>query len=528
MSPHEAAALAAVPEPHAEAAEGPQPAALAPATSPAGRATLVATLTRPPGDRLPPLPPEVEWLEVRADLAGEVDADWLRRRFAGRLLYTLRSRGEGGAFDGSDDERRRRLAAAAAAGYHLVDLEAARDLGPGLVAAVPPERRVVSSHGPAAGRAELLARLARATAVPAALVRLSMAAAGPADALPLLDLLAGLGRRDVAAFATGEAGFWSRLVAPRLGAPLVFSAAGPDTGDLLAARRLVRDFGLPQLPAAGRLYGIAGRAAIHSRAPRLHNAGYRALGLDAVHLPFPVAAGGFAAAWHGLVESEALAAAGLPLAGLIVTSPHKEHALAVARLRRGVVACAGAANYLVPIAGRGGARAGWRAGTADPAGVIDNLRRRGVAIAGARVALVGAGGTGRAAAAALARAGARVTVANRSVERGRRVARALGLPFVPLAELSPRGYSVLINATPLGRCGEEPPFDVAELDRGGTVVDHVYGAGVTPLVERARARGLAVVDGYDVLYAQTRQHFQALTGRRFPFSRQETAELLAE
>jgi 3-dehydroquinate dehydratase/shikimate dehydrogenase len=200
----------------------------------------------------------------------------------------------------------------------------------------------------------------------------------------------------------------------------------------------------------------------------------------------------------------------------------------VARLRRGVVARAGAANFLVPVIGRGGRHTGWRAGTADPAGVIDNLRQRGFAVAGARVALVGVGGTGRAAAAALQRAGAHVTLANRSVERGRRVASALGLPFLPLAELSARGFTVLVNATPIGRCGEETPFAIEELDRGGIVVDHVYGAAATPLVERARARGLAVVDGYDVLYAQTRQHFQALTGRRFPLSRQQTAELLAQ
>jgi 3-dehydroquinate dehydratase/shikimate dehydrogenase len=526
VSPRQALAVVAAPEAVRPLAAVPAGAALAAAPEP--RVTLVATLTAPPSAGLPPLPPAVDGLEVRADLAGEIGAAWLRCRFAGRLLYTLRSAREGGAFAGSDGERRRRLAAAAADGYDLVDLEAARDLTPALLAAVPAERRVVSSHGGAAALPALRRRLDRALAVPARLYRLSTAAAAPADALPVLALLAGLGRRDVVAFATGEAAFWSRLVAPRLGAPFVFAAAGPSGGDLVPASRLVRDFDLPCLAPATRLYGIAGRASIHSRAPRLHNAGYRALGLDALHLPFPVADGGFGEAWRGLVESDGLAELGLPIAGLVVTSPHKETALEVARLRRGVVARAGAANYLVPVTGRGGRRAGWRAGTADPAGVLDNLRQRGFAVAGARVALVGVGGTGRAAAAALQRAGARVTLANRSAERGRRAASALGLPFVPLADLSVRGFSVLVNATPIGRYGEETPFAIEELDRGGIVVDHVYGAGTTPLVARARACGLAVVDGYDVLYAQTRQHFQALTGRRFPLSRQQTAELLAE
>ncbi|HEX2163911.1 MAG TPA: type I 3-dehydroquinate dehydratase [Thermoanaerobaculia bacterium] len=407
-------------------------------------------------------------------------------------------------------------------------MRAERDAEPSLLAALPPARRVVAHHGAAADRDELAHRLARLTATPAALYRLSIDAASPADALPVLALLSAAGRDDLVAFAAGAAGFWSRLVAPRLGAPAVFAPLAPVNGDAIAAARLVRDFDLPRLAPASRLYAIAGQASIHSRAPRLHNAALRRLGIDALHVPLPVAAGGFEEAWRGLVEDGRLAALGLPLAGLIVTSPHKGRALDVARLQRGVVARSQAANYLVPVTGRDGRPAGWRAGSADPAGVLDNLRRLGATVAGARVALVGVGGTGRSAAAALERAGARVTLANRSVDRGRRVAKSLGMPFVPLARLSLRGFDVLINATPLGRAGEEPPFAVEELPAGGAVVDHVYGAGTTPLVARARARGLAVVDGNDVLYAQTRQHFQALTGRRFPFSRREVADLLAE
>jgi 3-dehydroquinate dehydratase / shikimate dehydrogenase len=63
--------------------------------------TLVATLTSLPAEReLRALPPSVGILEVRADLLGDLDPDWLREHFRGELLYTLRSRAEGGAFEG--------------------------------------------------------------------------------------------------------------------------------------------------------------------------------------------------------------------------------------------------------------------------------------------------------------------------------------------------------------------------------------------------------------------------------------------
>ncbi|MEO1367259.1 MAG: hypothetical protein AAFX50_08775, partial [Acidobacteriota bacterium] len=77
----------------------------------ATRATLVASLTQPPsenGDELRNLPDGVEYLEVRADLLGELDPAWLRDRFPGQLIYTLRSKAEGGRFEGGVKSRRKR------------------------------------------------------------------------------------------------------------------------------------------------------------------------------------------------------------------------------------------------------------------------------------------------------------------------------------------------------------------------------------------------------------------------------------
>src|SRR5512140_1530055 len=109
-------------------------------------ALLVASLTEPPssgGEELAHLTGAAGWLEVRADLVGDLDPAWLRDRFPGRLLYTLRSRAEGGAHSASRDKRRRRLRDNATR-YDLVDLEGDRDLAPDLLDAIPAERRVIS------------------------------------------------------------------------------------------------------------------------------------------------------------------------------------------------------------------------------------------------------------------------------------------------------------------------------------------------------------------------------------------------
>jgi 3-dehydroquinate dehydratase/shikimate dehydrogenase len=69
-------------------------------------AALIATLMTPPSSaELDTLPGSIDWLEVRADLVGDIDPDWLRSHFKGRLLYSLRSLEEGGNFSDSPAER---------------------------------------------------------------------------------------------------------------------------------------------------------------------------------------------------------------------------------------------------------------------------------------------------------------------------------------------------------------------------------------------------------------------------------------
>jgi shikimate 5-dehydrogenase len=132
--------------------------------------------------------------------------------------------------------------------------------------------------------------------------------------------------------------------------------------------------------------------------------------------------------------------------------------------------------------------------------------------------VVGAGGAGRSAAFALARAGAEVRLSNRGVETGRHVAADLGVEFVPLHELDPRRYELVVNATPLGRGpGETPPFDLSHLAPGSVVVDLVYRRDrPTRLVHEARERGCTAIDGREVLLHQALPQFELMTGRRPP------------
>ncbi|HEX7182745.1 MAG TPA: type I 3-dehydroquinate dehydratase [Thermoanaerobaculia bacterium] len=474
------------------------------------RATLVATLTTPPDDSLEAALAGVDWLEVRGDLVGDLDPGPLRRRFSGKLLYTLRSRAEGGGWEGSAERRKRRIMDAAA-GYDLIDLEAMRDLSAPVLKAVPPEKRLLSWHGAATNLAGLKATFERMAATEAFLYKLIPTAAQSGEELATLMFLDSLERPDVVSFAAGPIGTWTRLVAPRLGAPVIYGALGevPGAPGQITIGRLIEDYGLPELRPVEAVFGVVGNPVLHSLSPRLHNTAYRALGIPALYIPFHVEA--FGEFWLEVVESEILDQIGMPLRGLSVTAPFKEAALAVAGAESPRAGLIGAANTLVCNQGV------WEAEATDPEGVVLPLRARGIDLPSRNAAVVGTGGAGRAAAEGLMMAGAQVTLINRSIDRGQRAADLLKLPFLPLDDLRPSEFDLLVNATSLGRHESDPlPFALDGVRPGTVIVDLVYGEGPTSLLRAVEERGLVGIDGREVLAYQALGQFRMMTGREMP------------
>src|SRR5262245_15613988 len=176
-------------------------------------------------EELRALPSAVTTINLRADLAGDITSSHIRHHSARQLLYTLRSEQCGGAAGEPDSERHRRLLAAAC-DFDFIELEGDRDLVPPLLAAIAPARRVVAWYGALADAAALAARFTAMSRVEAALYRLVPQARRFVDTIAPLHFLGTAGRRDVVAYDDGPAGFWTRIIAPRLGAPVVFVEAG--------------------------------------------------------------------------------------------------------------------------------------------------------------------------------------------------------------------------------------------------------------------------------------------------------------
>ncbi len=263
-----------------------------------------------------------------------------------------------------------------------------------------------------------------------------------------------------------------------------------------------------------RVAAVIGDPVAHSLSPAIHNAAYRALGLDWIYVAFTVDRRHAAAAVRAVRH--------LGLGGLNVTMPHKEAAAAACDELTPAAERLRSVNTVVPLPdGR------LRGDSTDGAGFLASLDAPGVEVAGRAVLVLGAGGASRAVVRALGERGARVTVAARRAEAAAEAAAlAPGASVAPLA--SPGDASdpatlervaaadVVVNATPLGMDGRSCPVPVDGLHAGQAVVDLVYEPRETPLLAAARRTGALPVDGLGMLVHQAARAFEQFTGMEAP------------
>jgi len=262
------------------------------------------------------------------------------------------------------------------------------------------------------------------------------------------------------------------------------------------------------LPAAA---GIFGWPVAQSKSPRIHRFWLGKLGIDGDYSRFPVHPDNLGAA------IKALPAIGLR--GVNVTMPHKAAVMAHLDDLDASARAVGAVNTVHVTA------AGLIGHNTDVAGIAEPIAR--LVLAGRPIVILGAGGAARAALVATRNLGATVTLVNRSADRAAALLVELGIAGTVLSPAAPLpAAALLINATSLGMTGAPPlDIDLAPLANNAHVFDCVYAPLDTPLLQAARARGLATIDGLAMLIGQAATAFTLFYGA--PAPRQFDAELRA-
>ena len=253
----------------------------------------------------------------------------------------------------------------------------------------------------------------------------------------------------------------------------------------------------------------------HSRSPPIHQFWLDALGIAAKYRRHLVRAEELAS-YVAVVRADPL------WRGSNVTMPLKRIALDLAEEATDRAVAASAANLLLM---RDGKLFAANTDVGAIATIIDRERDAGRRVAS--VTLFGCGGAARAALVALKLLAIdHVRIQARDMAAASKLAVEFGLALAPRPLTDTVNSDVLINATPLGMGGYEClNCDLAMLPQDGLVFDMVSNPADTPLILAAKARGLAVVTGLEMLVEQAATSFKLMFGAAPP--RERDAELWA-
>ena len=466
-------------------------------------------------DRMVDLALVADLFEIRGDLILDLDLLTLLRAKTKPLVFTCRPTQEGGRFGESEARRRTLLLEAAKRGFEWVDVEFRSDFldvmleksGSGLI---------VSWHDLDGVPGDLDGLYSRMCERGADVVKIAVTPRSVEDVGRLLafaERTSRAGGVPLVAIAMGPLGIPTRVLAGRYGAPFTYASAaagaeaapGQLEAGLMADLFRVRDVG-PDT----KVYGVLGSDVVSSLSPVLHNRAFEARGLPAVYVPLQAEA----------LEPFLRALPALRLSGFSVTRPYKTAILDHLQEVEEDAALCGSVNTVVVHDGL------LQGSTTDGRGVTAPLRRL-VDLKGKAVTIVGAGGAARAAALALQRKGAKVTVLARDPRQARSVAAAIGCGWSDLAVGLAGAYDVLVNATPLGSRAfpEDSPVPAELLRPGAVVFDMVYDPLETRLLREATAAGCRTVGGLEMLIAQALAQFETWTGLEAPQEVMKSAAL---
>ena len=253
-------------------------------------------------------------------------------------------------------------------------------------------------------------------------------------------------------------------------------------------------------------YGVMGYPVAHSRSPVIHKLFALQTGQNMSYELFKVAPAELESAVQRFGRTGGK--------GLNITVPHKSEVVRLVDELSERASNAGAVNTLVF------REDGIFGDNTDGVGLMRDLQRNlGLKLKDANILILGAGGAARGIIAPLLAAEpVAIVLANRTIERAEALIEELGAPdgispltFEALESESP--FDFVINATSIGRRGEDPPFPESCVGPDSFCYDLAYSLKDTPFVVWARGlNAMEAVQGWGMLVEQAAESFYIWRG----------------
>lgn len=412
----------------------------------------------------------------------------LREKYSIPMIFTLRSKQQGGKYEKSEMQRLDTIRNLASLRPEYFDLESHLPLD--FFTEIAKKCKIILSyHDFEQTPIDIESIFSQMQMIPASIYKIALMANSTIDALRLL-CWAKECNQPVIAISMGEYGQISRILAPIIGSKISFVCLHEDPSNApgqLSAEIMVERYRYPSLTSSTQIYGLIGDPVTKSRGDIIHNETFMQRGLDAVYVKIALKSEELLEFFH-LVKK-------LPFRGLSVTMPLKEVVLPYLDSITPSAKEIGAVNTLLFDHGK---TFGFNT---DGTGALNAIERV-ILVKQKRIVIIGAGGAAKAIAYESLRRGASVTIISRDSDKAKHVATAFQCHYDNLDNLIQ--YDILINCTPVSS-----PIDVSNILPSTVVMDinHWATAENSPFLQEAHARGCKVILGYEMFLEQAKEQF---------------------
>lgn len=274
-----------------------------------------------------------------------------------------------------------------------------------------------------------------------------------------------------------------------------------------------------KIKGSTNIVGLIGHPVEHSFSPPMHNAAFKALGMDYAYVAFDVDPSNLKSAIEG--------AKSLNIKGFNVTIPHKIEVMEFLDEIDPVASLIGAVNTID--------FKNLKGYNTDGIGAVRSIEEV-TSIKNKNVIVAGAGGASRAISCYLAKYGAdSITILNRNVERAEKLAGDISdsglIDDIKSDSISAiNNYlgdaDILVDTTPIGmhpHIDDEPIATFDNMHEDLVVFDAVYNPNETVLIKEAIKVGAKPVYGIKMLLYQGAESFKIWTGQDAPIDVMENA-----
>jgi shikimate dehydrogenase len=257
------------------------------------------------------------------------------------------------------------------------------------------------------------------------------------------------------------------------------------------------------IDAATQVFAVMGNPVSHSLSPVMFNRAFSETGYNGVYVAFQVKE----------IKDGMAAMRSLGIKGASITIPHKVAIRGFLNELDPMAESIGAVNTVINHEGR---LKGYNSDCPGAVTALEEITR----LEGKRVAIIGAGGAARAIGFGVKSRGSSLTLINRSIPNGEKLAAALNADFIPISELCSLPFDILIQTTSVGMTPHihQSPVPVALLTPGLLVMDIVYAPLKTRFLKDAEEAGCRIINGLSMFVHQAAFQFELWTQSPAPLA----------